>query len=55
VPTCFEQFGAKLGGKTPGSLRLRQAIALPFYTVALILSHASDALGDLAALIAGDD
>jgi hypothetical protein len=33
---------------------LRQAIALPFYTFALILSYVSDGLGDLAALIAGD-
>jgi hypothetical protein len=36
-------------------LELRQAIALPLYAVALVLSYASDALGHLAAWIAGDD
>jgi hypothetical protein len=30
-------------------------IALPIYTVALILSYLSDGLGNLAAKIAGDD
>jgi hypothetical protein len=35
--------------------RARQAFALPLYTVALILSYLSDALGHLAAWIAGDD
>jgi hypothetical protein len=35
--------------------RLRRAVALPIYTVALILSFASDLLGFLAAWIAGDD
>jgi hypothetical protein len=30
-------------------------LAFPLYTVALILSFASDALGSLAAWIAGDD
>ena len=35
--------------------RLRQTAALPLYTLALILSLASDALGDIAALIAGDN
>ena len=34
--------------------RLRQAIALPLYTASLILSFVSDALGKLAARIAGD-
>jgi hypothetical protein len=36
-------------------LGLRQAIALPLYAVALVLSFLSDALGTLAAKIAGDD
>jgi hypothetical protein len=35
-------------------IRIRQAIALPIYTVALILDFASAALGRLAAWIAGD-
>jgi hypothetical protein len=35
-------------------LRLRQALALPIYTVALILSFLSDALGNVAAWIAGN-
>jgi hypothetical protein len=34
---------------------LRRGLALPIYTVALILSFASDLLGWLAAGIAGDD
>jgi hypothetical protein len=34
---------------------LRQALALPLYVVALLLSFLSDALGGLAAKIAGDD
>jgi hypothetical protein len=34
---------------------LRQAIALPLYAVALVLSFLSDALGTLAAKIAGDE
>jgi hypothetical protein len=34
---------------------LRQAIALPLYTVALVLDAASSALGRLAASIAGGD
>jgi hypothetical protein len=34
---------------------LRQAAALPVYTLALILSYLSDGLGRLAAWIAGDD
>jgi hypothetical protein len=36
-------------------LKLRQALALPIYTLALILSFLSDMLGSLAAKIAGDD
>jgi hypothetical protein len=35
-------------------LRLRRALALPIYSIALILSYASDLLGSLAARIAGD-
>jgi hypothetical protein len=35
-------------------LRLRRALALPIYAVALIMSFASDLLGNLAATIAGD-
>jgi hypothetical protein len=34
---------------------LRRAIALPLYGLALALSYLSDALGKLAAWIAGDD
>jgi hypothetical protein len=36
-------------------LRLGQALALPIYAVALILSFLSDLLGKIAAKIAGDD
>jgi hypothetical protein len=39
----------------PLGLRLRRGLALPLYTVALILSFASDLLGCLAARIADDD
>ena len=35
-------------------LRLRRALALPIYTIALIMSFLSDLLGDLAAKVAGD-
>jgi hypothetical protein len=35
--------------------KTRRAIALPFYTLALLLDVASTALGRLAAWIAGDD
>jgi hypothetical protein len=34
---------------------LRRAVAFPFYVVALLLSLLGDALGALAAKIAGDD
>jgi hypothetical protein len=37
------------------SLQLRQAIALPVYTVGLLLDYLAAALGRLAAWIAGDD
>jgi hypothetical protein len=36
-------------------LRLRQALALPIYAIALILGFASDLLGNIAAKLAGDD
>lgn len=39
----------------PASHRLRHALALPVYTIALILDFASAALDRLAAWIAGDD
>jgi hypothetical protein len=39
---------------SPPLLRLRQALAFPIYTVALITSFLSDLLGSLAAKIAGD-
>jgi hypothetical protein len=39
----------------PAWSRLRRVVALPIYTIALILSFASDLLGSLAAVIAGDD
>ena len=35
--------------------QLRQALALPIYTLALILDFMSAALGRLAARVAGDD
>jgi hypothetical protein len=35
-------------------LRVRQALALPLYTISLILDFASEALGFLAAKVAGD-
>jgi len=38
----------------PRLTRLRQAVALPLYTVALLLDFASAALGRLAAWIACD-
>jgi hypothetical protein len=34
---------------------VRQAVALPIYTLALVLDVAAAALGRLGALIAGDD
>jgi hypothetical protein len=34
---------------------MRRTIALPVYTVALLLDYLSAALGNLAASIAGDD
>ena len=39
----------------PVGLRYRQALALPIYTIALILDFAGSALDRLAARIAGDD
>jgi hypothetical protein len=39
---------------TPFLLRLRRAIALPIYAVALVFSYLSDALTKLAASIAND-
>jgi hypothetical protein len=36
-------------------LRLRRALALPIYTVALLLDYVTAALGWLAAWTAGDD
>lgn len=38
----------------PRRLKLRRALALPFYALALALSFISDALGKLAAAIAQD-
>jgi hypothetical protein len=35
--------------------KLRQAAALPVYTIALLLDYVSAAVGRLAAWIAGDD
>jgi hypothetical protein len=37
------------------TIKTRQALALPIYALALIPSYLSDALGDLAAWIAGDN
>jgi hypothetical protein len=39
----------------PLFIRLRRALALPIYTLSLILDLASGALGRLAAWIAGND
>ena len=39
----------------PISRKLRRAIALPVYTLALVLDIASVALGKIGAQIAGDD
>jgi hypothetical protein len=41
--------------RCPLFLRVRQAVALPIYTLALVLDVAAAALGRLGALIAGDD
>lgn len=35
-------------------LKLRRGLALPVYALALVLSYLSDALGNLAAVIAKD-
>lgn len=40
---------------SPPGRKLRQAVALPLYTVALLLDYLSSGLGRLAAWIAGDD
>jgi hypothetical protein len=59
--SCFQQLNSRLLPKTyrweayGPRLRMRRATALPIYALALILSFASDALGCLAANIAGDD
>jgi hypothetical protein len=42
-------------GDAGPALRFRQALALPIYTLALILDYTAAALGRLAAWIAGDD
>lgn len=36
------------------SLKLRRCAATPIYAIALALSYLSDAIGKLAAMIAGD-
>lgn len=40
--------------RVPTHLKVRRALALPIYALSLILSFVSDALGDVAALIARD-
>ena len=45
---------AEHDSRTPNSLKLRQALALPIYVVSLILSFVSDGLANLAAVIADD-
>jgi hypothetical protein len=57
ILSCFTQLNSRLLPKTYcwEACGLRRAVALPIYTVALILSFASDLLGSLAARIAGDD
>ena len=42
-------------GSREGFKRLRRVIALPAYTLGLLLDYLSDALGRLGAWIAGDD
>jgi hypothetical protein len=41
--------------RVSAALRVRRVLALPLYTIALALSFLSDALGSLAAWVAGDD
>jgi hypothetical protein len=41
--------------RVPKTLKLRQALAVPLYAVALILSFVTDAIADLAAFVAKDD
>ena len=38
----------------PNSIKARQAVALPLYAIALILSFLSDAVANVAATIAND-
>jgi hypothetical protein len=63
---AFEQSSATLGPIPSPSptmvkrfasvcINLRQSVALPLYTVALVLSYSVDVLGNIAAKIAGDD
>jgi hypothetical protein len=40
--------------RVPVSLRLRRALALPIYAIALTLSFLSDGLANLAAMVADD-
>ena len=40
--------------RVPKTLKLRRALALPLYVVALVLSFISDGLADLAATLAKD-
>jgi hypothetical protein len=58
-PYCFPEISVwEASGKerdVPAFAFLRRALALPIYTIALILSYVSDMLGDLAAWTAGDD
>ena len=41
-------------GMPSASIRLRQALAMPIYVVALVLDYTAAALGRLAAWVAGD-
>jgi hypothetical protein len=40
--------------RVPASLKLRRALALPIYAIALALSFLSDGLAKLAAMLADD-
>jgi hypothetical protein len=56
-PNCFPEIPRwEVSGKERDAFAfLRRSLALPIYTVALILSYVSDMLADLAAWTAGDD
>jgi hypothetical protein len=52
---CVSEFPTNDPDTVPVIVRVRQALALPIYTLALILDIAASVLGRLAALVADDD